>query len=81
VAVVRSAYESDFVSSGWMLQPKSDWYLPTHAIFNNDRANKKNAQPLRVFLKQRDLPRLRKEIDEAPKSVITLNDIVVVSNR
>ena len=42
---------------------------------------KKNAQPLRVFLKQKDLPRLRKEIDEAPKSIITLNDIVVVSNR
>jgi len=52
-----------------------------HAIFNNDRANKKNAQPVRVFLKQRDLPRLRKEIDEAPKSVMMLNDIVVVSNR
>jgi hypothetical protein len=77
VAVVRSGYESDFVSSGQMLQPNSDWYLPPHALFNNDRAN----SFAHLFLKQRDLPRLRKEIDEAPKSVITLNDIVVVSNR
>ncbi len=42
---------------------------------------KKGQQPLRVFLRQRDLPRLGKQLGELPKSIVKLGDIVLVSNR
>lgn len=42
---------------------------------------KKNQRPLRVFLKQRDLPRLSKELGEVPKAIMKFGDVVLVSNR
>jgi len=42
---------------------------------------KQNKLPLRVFLKEKSLPRLTGELGEVPKSLMRFGDIVLVSNR
>ena len=42
---------------------------------------KKNELPLRVFLKERNLPRLGKELGTVPKTLMRFDDLVLVSNR
>jgi 4-amino-4-deoxy-L-arabinose transferase-like glycosyltransferase len=40
---------------------------------------KKNKLPLRIFLKEKNLPRLTRELGEVPKSLMRFGDIVLVS--
>lgn len=42
---------------------------------------RKNKLPLRIFLNEKNLPRLTRELGEVPKSVVKFADIVLVSNR
>ena len=42
---------------------------------------KKNELPLRIFLKEKNLPRLTRELSEVPKLLIRFGDVVLVSNR
>jgi 4-amino-4-deoxy-L-arabinose transferase-like glycosyltransferase len=42
---------------------------------------KKNERRLLIFVKERGLPRLARQLGEAPKSLIRFNDVVLVSNR
>ncbi|HYA30489.1 MAG TPA: hypothetical protein VEI95_16865, partial [Acidobacteriota bacterium] len=42
---------------------------------------KQNKLPLRVFLKEKSLPRLTGELGEVPKSLMRFGDIVLVSSR
>ncbi len=39
------------------------------------------AQPLRILLKERNLPRLTRDLGEAPKTLMKFDDTVLVSNR
>jgi 4-amino-4-deoxy-L-arabinose transferase-like glycosyltransferase len=42
---------------------------------------KKNELPLRIFVKEKSLPRLTRELGEVPKSLMRFGDVVLVSNR
>jgi hypothetical protein len=42
---------------------------------------KKNELPLRVFVKEKSLTRLTRELGEVPKSLMRFGDVVLVSNR
>ena len=42
---------------------------------------KKNQLPLRIFLKEKSLPRLTRELGAVPKSLMRFGDIVLISNR
>ena len=42
---------------------------------------KKQELPLRIFLKEKSLPRLTRELGEDPKSLMRFGDVILVSNR
>jgi hypothetical protein len=42
---------------------------------------KKNEQPLKVFVKEKNLDRLSREIGSAPKLLIRLNEYLLVTSR
>ncbi len=42
---------------------------------------RKNELPLRIFLKERNLARLTRELGEVPKSLMRFGDVILVSNR